>query len=138
MKRQIRRGVFETNSSSVHSLTMCSSDEFDKWVRGEVMFDTYSDKLVNVKPEITEQDKKSAEAYYEENKKHYWKEWNQLSEEETYEWYMKYMNDYGRFDSDRYNTYEEFFDNEYYETYHQSYTTPNGEKVVAFGYYGHD
>lgn len=30
MKKQIRRGVFETNSSSVHSLTMCSSDEYEK------------------------------------------------------------------------------------------------------------
>ncbi|WP_313584682.1 hypothetical protein [Lacrimispora sp.] len=30
MKRQIRRGVFETNSSSTHSLTMCSEEEFEK------------------------------------------------------------------------------------------------------------
>ena len=28
MKRQIRRGVFETNSSSTHSLTMCSEEEY--------------------------------------------------------------------------------------------------------------
>lgn len=30
MKRQIRRGVFETNSSSVHSLTMCMESDFNK------------------------------------------------------------------------------------------------------------
>ena len=30
MKRQIRRGVFETNSSSTHSLTMCSEEEFSE------------------------------------------------------------------------------------------------------------
>jgi hypothetical protein len=35
-------------------------------------------------------------------------------------------------------TCEEFFDNEWYETFEDSYTTKNGEKVVAFGYYGHD
>lgn len=29
MKRQIRRGVYETNSSSTHSLTMCSKEEFE-------------------------------------------------------------------------------------------------------------
>ena len=29
MKRQIRRGVFETNRSSVHSLTMCSGEEYE-------------------------------------------------------------------------------------------------------------
>ena len=28
MKISIRRGVFETNSSSTHSLTMCSEDMF--------------------------------------------------------------------------------------------------------------
>ena len=31
MKRQIRRGVFETNSSSTHSLVMCSEEEFEAW-----------------------------------------------------------------------------------------------------------
>lgn len=134
----IRHGVFETNSSSVHSLTMCTADAFDQWVRGEVMFDTYNDRLVNVKPAITEQDKKNAMEYYDESKSRYWREWDQLSEEEMSEWYMKYMNDYGKFDSDRYKTYEKFFNDGCFETYHQSYTTPNGEKIVAFGYYGHD
>lgn len=38
MKRQIRRGVFETNSSSVHSITMCSDSEFDRWENGELLF----------------------------------------------------------------------------------------------------
>ena len=30
MNRQVRRGVFETNSSSVHSITMCMKSDFDK------------------------------------------------------------------------------------------------------------
>lgn len=38
MKRQIRRGVFETNSSSVHSLTMCTSSDYDKWKNGELVW----------------------------------------------------------------------------------------------------
>ena len=29
MKRQIRRGVFETNSSSTHSLTMCLKSDYE-------------------------------------------------------------------------------------------------------------
>ena len=41
MKRQIRCGVFETNSSSTHSLTMCSEEEFEAWKRGEVLFQAY-------------------------------------------------------------------------------------------------
>ena len=38
MKREVRRGVFETNSSSVHSLTMCSGEEYKKWENGEVLY----------------------------------------------------------------------------------------------------
>lgn len=30
MKRQIRRGVYETNSSSCHSLTMCMESDYDR------------------------------------------------------------------------------------------------------------
>jgi len=41
MKRQIRRGVFETNSSSTHSLTMCSEEEFEQWKNGELLFDEW-------------------------------------------------------------------------------------------------
>ena len=33
MKRQIRCGVFETNSSSVHSLTMCMESDYNRWSR---------------------------------------------------------------------------------------------------------
>ena len=36
MKMQIRHGVFETNSSSVHSITMCTQNEFDDWRNGKV------------------------------------------------------------------------------------------------------
>ena len=35
MKRQIRRGVFETNSSSTHSITMCMKSDYDRWSNGE-------------------------------------------------------------------------------------------------------
>ena len=42
MKRQIRRGVFETNSSSTHSLTMCLKSDYDRWNRGEVLLFTGS------------------------------------------------------------------------------------------------
>ena len=33
---QIRNGVFETNSSSTHSLVMCMKNDYDKWVNREV------------------------------------------------------------------------------------------------------
>lgn len=57
MNRQVRRGVFETNSSSVHSITMCMKSEFDKWKSKELVFDEWNDVLVPV----TEDIKKSME-----------------------------------------------------------------------------
>lgn len=54
MKRQIRRGVFETNSSSVHSITMCMKSDYDKWVAGELVFDRWYRKLVPITPKIKE------------------------------------------------------------------------------------
>lgn len=101
MKRQIRRGVFETNSSSVHSLTMCMDSDFNKWVAGELVWSRWGDELVPITDEI----KKSMEE-----------------------------------DEREYLTYEQFNDYDYidYETFEDSYTTPNGETVKSFGYYGHD
>ena len=99
MKRQIRRGVFETNSSSVHSITMCSQDEYSKWERGEVLFDKWHDKFVNPS---------EVEEYKKDNK------------------YAELVNE------------EEYWNDIDYETFSETYTTPSGEKVVAFGYYGED
>lgn len=99
--RVIRRNTFETNSSSTHSLTMCTHDEYEKWKNGELVFDRWNDKLVLPQ--------------------------NKDSEEDDY------------YDKD-YFTYDEFFD--YYcdglETYSETHTTPNGEKIVCFGYYGYN
>lgn len=138
MKKQIRRGVFETNSSSTHSLTMCSKEDYDKWVNGELMFDRYNKVLVEMNIEITEHDKAEAKKLYERNKTKYWKEWNQLSEDEVNEWYDKYMYEHNKIDTYRYNTYDDFFEDEYLETYEERYTTKNGEVIVAFGHYGYD
>lgn len=46
MKVQVRRGLFETNSSSTHSITMCSESDFDMWRRGERVYDDYKEELV--------------------------------------------------------------------------------------------
>lgn len=45
--RQIRKNVFETNSSSTHSLTMCTKEEYDNWKNGKLLFDSYHKKFVS-------------------------------------------------------------------------------------------
>ena len=44
----IRNGLFETNSSSVHSLTMTSGANYDKWADGEVVYDENENEFITV------------------------------------------------------------------------------------------
>jgi hypothetical protein len=123
MAKQIRRGLFETNSSSVHSMTMCSGDEFNKWKSGEVLFWGEKDRFMT-KEEIIEELKK---ATYYSGKLEYpdvdWDDVNSVNEV---------------FEEESVQTFEEFFEYDDYERFLDSYTTKDGAKVVAFGYYGYD
>lgn len=44
--KTIRVGIFETNSSSTHSITLCSEEDYEKWKNGELIYDRYSDSLI--------------------------------------------------------------------------------------------
>lgn len=66
--KQVRYGVFETNSSSTHSLCIISKDDYMRWEKGEIVVNTNATKN-NIKP-IAE---------YDEDK-----DWNF----ETYEGYV--------------------------------------------------
>lgn len=46
--KQVRRGVFETNSSSTHSITICTLEEFEKFKAGELVWDEWNDKLIPI------------------------------------------------------------------------------------------
>ena len=41
MKTQIRRGVFETNSSSIHTLAITTNTDWDKFEKGERLMKGY-------------------------------------------------------------------------------------------------
>lgn len=125
MKRQIRRGVFETNSSSVHSLTMCNGKDYKEWEEGNYYFDveendfgTFETMVEKLKTMIT----------YHGDLKYPDTDWNNKEE------VLKLMKDNDIL------SYEQYFDRygEWYETFEDSYVSDNGEEVVAFGYYGHE
>ncbi len=42
---QIRQGVFETNSSSTHSMTITTKEEWLKFKNGELYFNEWEDEL---------------------------------------------------------------------------------------------
>ena len=52
MKRQIRHGVFETNSSSTHSICICTKNDYEKWKKGELLYSRWSDELVPTRERI--------------------------------------------------------------------------------------
>ena len=100
MKRQIRLGVYETNSSMCHALSIITEQEYKDWEDGKLMFDTWDDELIT-----------------------------------------KNQSDIDDDDDSRYaKNPEEYFDkySEHFETYEREFTTPSGDNMIAFGYYGHD
>lgn len=127
--KTIRQGCFETNSSSTHSITLCMESEFEKWKNGELYWNRWDEKLVP-KEEVEKEFAKIREEFISENPGF------DENDEEWQEELEKYINEDGK----TYYSYEDFNDYEYmeYETYEDSLKTPNGEIVVAFGYYGND
>ena len=136
--KQVRSGVFETNSSSTHSLTICTEEEFEKWQHEEMLLDTYNDKLVKNAP-LTEEEKLDAQENYNFNKRAYWKDWEQLSDEEKKSWYDKYSMNVHRQNSYQFKTYSDWYDSyDSLERYSRHYTSPSGDRLVIFGKYGYN
>lgn len=96
MKIQVRQGVFETNSSSVHSLSIINKSIYNRWKDGEICikFDKKDSdyecsgnhwiyELSWETCEISEQDKKNLEIIEKEIKKE--SNWLKTFETRTYE-----------------------------------------------------
>lgn len=124
---QVRNGVFETNSSSTHSLTMCMESDYIEWSNGKVYLNDgwgvstspYKDKKFVTKEEVIDilmhKTYKPSVDLYDMN-------------EEDFEEYVR---------EDGYYTFDNY-DNEYLEPFEETFVTPNGEKVICFGQYGYD
>lgn len=136
MKRQIRRGVYETNSSSTHSLTMCSEEEFEQWKNGELLFDEWGYESFVKANSLSDDDKKYAAQDYENHKDDFSKDWSDLSESAKEKYYSKYAKENNIVDEDA-KTYEEWQHDDL-ETFVNRYTNKSGDKIVAFGKYGYD
>lgn len=118
---QVRKNVFETNSSSTHSLVMAVKSDFNKWKAGEYYYCSswYSFSEKNAPEEFKGKFKQDnfysvelVDAYYEA-----------LGEERN---------------SYEFQTYDEFCDSDYLEYEDYTYITPSGEVIVAVARYGYD
>lgn len=141
--KQIRRNVFETNSSSTHSITMANSDDYSKWQKGNLYLNDgwmssdseyVKEKFVTL-DQIVDIFKKSE--YHSDNvicqdnfDKVKWED-----EDYKFDSFDNYLaSEYSFYTYNEYWNYYEYS----FETFEETYTTPNGESVVAFGYYGYD
>lgn len=143
--KQIRKNVFETNSSSTHTLAICTEDEYKDWQDGKLLFNKWNETFVKNSINITKQDRKEAEERYTIYKGKYYKDWSELTDAEREEYTYNYIAQQRRqeksfsFEEDGL-TYQEFMqncNNDGLETETSHYTSPSGDKLVitcAYGY----
>ena len=112
---KIRRNVFETNSSSTHTITICSEKEYGEWKKGKYYWNT--DKLIPAE-EIKEKYTRLTGRVLDDSDE---------SKEDFNEW----LHDYG------YYSWEGVDDMEL-EFYEERFTTEHSDTIVAFGNYGWD
>lgn len=113
----VRPNVFETNSSSTHAMVICTKEQFDDVRDGKLLIDD-DDNLIT----WLEAKKRLHDA-----KGYSWEALERMSADEVTKaleecWIAWPYRHWG----------------EYYEGFCQSYTTPKGEEIVAFGYSGRD
>lgn len=135
MKITIRRGVFETNSSSTHSLTICTNESYERWIKGDAVLNEGWSSFWSDYPDIIPiEDVPTALLKYK-GVSHY--SYTDLSEDITIDDikydtnYEDLLRDIGLF------TYQMWLDDEYLDTYERNFTTPSGDEMIAFGKYGY-
>lgn len=113
MKIQIRSSVFETNSSSTHSISIVPKDQYEKFKNGELY---WGDCELLTYDEVIEQIKKYDPDF-------------DITDSDAIDEYMR---------DNSILSFDEFENNCYLETFTTNYTTKSGDEIVAFGWYGND
>ena len=132
MKRQIRRGVFESNSSSTHTLTIMMKEDYDKWLDADGKLYLYDSDFP-----------------YEFRDKSEKPEKGKLYSREEAIRFLKIANpdvDYSDYDDEAIacELYDLSFrvpeddERRNLEPYEATYTTPSGDTIVVFGGYGYE
>ena len=120
----IRNNTFETNSSSTHSMVMCSLEESKKWADGELFYQSIWGKDNPFKSDFIT---KEEAINYIVSKSTYTTE--DLTNREDYDLFEIFR---------EYDIYAFDLWGENYETDSNTYVTKSGETVVAHCYFGYD
>lgn len=147
---QIRHSVFETNSSSVHSMIVCSADDYDAWVAGDVLLNIYHDDeymwmhwdsdcgvYIETTKGIPPMFVTPEDAAYYDSEYPYppaqERNWGGGLE-------LDYVDTDGNWHSRKFITFEEYTESFLwdFESFSQKYTSESGDNIVIMGYYGRD
>lgn len=142
---KIRYGVFETNSSSVHSLILCSDEEYKAFEKHQLYYNRREHHFMT-----REEVRKTIVNLYKRNKRWFEEAWNEFLAEEDVEETPASIK---AFDALPLSQQESFIniacegeiktldgilENEYLESFDETYVTKSGEVMHAFGNYGND
>lgn len=133
----VRRGVFETNSSSTHSITICSKKQFDDWRAGKIRYNPDTEKFSDyVADDVIARVRTEAPKTYtqEHSYNKFYKSWDELdtvTQEQYIEEKIKAETPY----QDDFYTYEDYkrFYQEGCAYTERFFTTEHGDIVTAFG-----
>lgn len=118
---QIRRCIFETNSSSTHTMTITDNKTYEKWIKGELLYINEDEVwcLRDIDSNLETE--------------------NFISKERAIDLYKQIVKEkYPPNFEDIFKTFTQWIDycDELYN-YEEEYTTKNGEKIIVFGKYGY-
>lgn len=83
MKVKIRRNVFETNSSSTHSLTIVTSEDYKDWQDGKCLYNRWDGEIKTL--EEVEKIKETQDHFYEDE----WQTYEQYEDDWSLEQYSR-------------------------------------------------
>lgn len=119
----IRRGVFETNSSSTHSIAILTEEENQQWLKGDILRYRWSDEFIT---------KEEYAKKFEGLKQQYSKENNiPIEDVDDYDVQEYFCDDIA------YN-FEDYDDVMELESDVTKYTTKNGERLIIRCWYGYE
>lgn len=123
---QTRFSVFETNSSSTHTLQILNAGDYKKLESGEYLLSRWYDGVYTVEEAVKVCVKE-------------WNAWHQSDPKTVDEIMdMDYDDRMDFLSTERFETLDHYMDDEYLETFEERFTTPSGDEVVVFGKYGYD
>ncbi len=155
MKVQVRRNVFETNSSTMHTLVISKESDYNAFLNGDLWaIETYDNEdnveflseaeAIEKNIEILKKEGYDNEQYFDNYRKfkNFWEAFSALYDEDNdkkYDDWESFKDEYS-IDSryDYYHDWDDFWEDMLYESFERFIETEHGDRLVAWGYYGQE